>query len=214
MRALVRLIAACGVVLMTAGAVNATTLAELSTEQMTDASDAIVRGTVVAVRTAQDDNGRWWTLADVQVERTLKGGLVVGQTVTVESLGGITPVGIVDVKSVPRFSVGEEALLFLYATPRGRYGTVGMVQGKYTVRQNPTDGSEMVVRYATPYSQPYDARFIPHPAADQRVSLDHFEDQILDRVESGWDGQSIPGVSDEHLRQINRVAPNHAPEVQ
>lgn len=183
---------------------EATTLAALSTDQMTDASDLVVRGTVTDVWTTRVD-GIVWTRADLQVDRVYKGA-ATSSHVTLESLGGQFEGGIADVSLAARYSVGEEVFAFLVAHPaRATYGTVGMYTGKYTIRVNPADASEMVVRFTLPYRDAYDARFIPNPAEDQRVSLSGLESAVTSRVSMGWDGKPIPGVSSDHLRQINRL---------
>ncbi len=66
---------------------GATSLATLSTEQLTDAADAIVKGTVGSVWTELDDSGKCWTRARVEVEKTLKGA--PGPQVVVSQMGGI-----------------------------------------------------------------------------------------------------------------------------
>jgi hypothetical protein len=66
-----------------------------------------------------------------RVSRVLKGKLE--QTAIVEELGGaVGGVGL-DVAGVPRYTVGEEALLFVRRTPLGRWETFGAVQGKFRI---------------------------------------------------------------------------------
>ncbi|MDP6931291.1 MAG: hypothetical protein QGG40_00175, partial [Myxococcota bacterium] len=117
------------------GIAQSTTLAPLSTEQLVDASDYIVRGTVTQVWTTRDSDGRIWTRAQFEVERTFKGqpdaGLVIDQAGG--SLSGVTT----RVGGAARFSPGEEAVLFLEELDSGHLVTVGMFQGKYTVQLDP-----------------------------------------------------------------------------
>jgi hypothetical protein len=178
---------------------GATTLVPLSTEQLTDAADAIVRGTVGAVWTDMDD-GKCWTRARVEVERTLKGA--PGMQVVVSQMGGICGPLAERVESTARFSEGEEAYFFLQEL-NGRTGVVGMVQGKFTVRMDPAARRHIVMRYTLPSDQPYDARFLPLPPADQRRAADDFERTVAARVAQGWDGQPIPGTTNERLRAID-----------
>lgn len=183
---------------------SATTLAPLTNDQIVDASEVIVRGTVTSVETV-DVRGLVRTYAELDVEKVYKGSLNV-EHITLESLGGTLDGEIFDVHAAARYSVGEEVVAFVNPHPsRGTWGTVGMFLGKYTVRQNPADGTDMVVRFTIPYSQEYDARFVPAPPAAERVSLSAFEAQIKARVELGWDGKPIPGASYERLRSINRL---------
>lgn len=188
---------------------TATTLAALSHDQMVDASALIVEGTVLTVSTWTDDRGRTWTRASVRVDRSLKGSADVGEVVTVEAPGGVGEDGsITYVSLTPRYDEGERVLLYLDPLRKGTvYGTIGLVRGKFTIRQNPADGSDMVVRFTVPVDHPYDARFIPHPPAAERVSLVSVEAKIQARVATGWDGKPIAGFTVDHLRSINKLQP-------
>ena len=199
-------VATATLLMVVAGAAVATTIAPLTTEQKTDASDLIVRGQVKSVRVDVDAQAHVWTRVEVGITDTLK-GVAPGATLTVESPGGIYDGIPHEVPLAARYSVEEDVLLFLaYKPARGVYGTVGMSTGKYSVRPDPSDGSPMVVQFSIPYSQAYDARFLAHPPADKRVALNDFESDITARVRAGWDGNPIPGVSAEHLREINVLA--------
>lgn len=188
---------------------SATTLARLSHEQVVDASDAIVEGTVSRVWSTMDEGGKVWTRAYVTVERSLKGKHAVGETVMVEAAGGTSPTGSVTyVGLTPRYAEGERVLLYLALKRHGTvYGTVGMLMGKYTIKQNPADGSDMVVRFTVPADVAYDARFVPNPPVGERISLASMEVKVAERVKAGWDGEPIPGVSREHLMEINNLQP-------
>ena len=189
------------------GTAHATSLAPLTQDQMVDASDLIVEGTVLSTKVVEDAAGRVWTQASIQVQRSLKGSAAVGTTVLVESAGGVLPDGNFGAAHLsPRYDTGEEVLVYLVSRRFGAaYGPVGMMMGKFTIKQNPTDGTDMVVRFTVPYPQAYDARFIPNPAKESRISLASMELAVLERVAEGWDGNPIAGVSDDHLRQINKL---------
>ncbi|GDX80572.1 hypothetical protein LBMAG42_23830 [Deltaproteobacteria bacterium] len=190
-------------------AAHATTLAPLTHDQMVDAADLIVEGTVLSVNTMVDEHGHVWTQARVRVEQSLKGGAAIGKTVLVESAGGVLSDGrAIDVHLAPRYDQEERVLLYLVSRRFGAaYGTVGMMMGKFTIKQNPADGSDMVVRFTLPYAREYDARFLPNPPAAARVSLASMEVAVETRVAEGWDGAPIPGVSAAHLREINKLQP-------
>jgi hypothetical protein len=201
MRISIRTSWACALAIaLAASPAAATTLVELSTEQLTDAADAIVKGTVDAVWTEMDDDGKCWTRARVDVERTIKGA--PGPEVVVSQIGGICGPLAARVESTARFSEGEEAYFFLEAL-NGYTGVVGMVQGKFTLRMDPAARHEIVMRFTRPSDMPYDARFLPLPPADQRVAAADFERRVTARVTHGWDGQPIPGTSMERLRAID-----------
>ena len=183
---------------------SATSLVKLSTEQITDAADSIVKGTVGDVWAEFDAKGVCWTRARVDVERTLKGS--PGDQVVVSQVGGVCDGFAARVESTARFSVGEEAYFFLEEL-NGYTGVVGLVQGKFTLRMDPTVRHEIVMRYTVPSDLPYDARFLPLPASDQRIAATDFERTVVERVALGWDGKPIPGTSNERLQRINHLQP-------
>lgn len=184
---------------------EATVLAPLSYEQMTDAADLVVRGKVASLRTETDSRGGVWTVAELDVTRAYKGS--VGTRVTVRTPGGAVADRIMVVEGMPRFSETEDVVMFLSARSAGDYLVIGGWQGKFTVRPDPMDGSPLVVRFTLPQTQPYDARFVPVPVKAEREGLGELETLIQARVESGWDGAPIPGISSERLRTINRLQP-------
>jgi hypothetical protein len=190
---------------LAAGA-SATSLVPLTVEQLTDAADYIVRGEVDDVWTEVDARAWVYTRAYVRVDEALKGRADVGDYLLVSEIGGEYGGAVNNVEGAARFSTGEPVWLFLNEVHAGEdLVPVGMFQGKYTIRQNPADGSDMVVRVTMPYTRKYDARFLPHPPADQRVSLASLRSRVEGRLALGWDGAPIPGVASDHLRAINKL---------
>ncbi|MCP4806869.1 MAG: hypothetical protein GY913_02070 [Proteobacteria bacterium] len=187
------------------GTAQATTLSELSVDQMTDASDLVVRGTVSEIWTELDGSGHIWTHAQVDVGQVLKGDL--SETVIVSQLGGAYGTKMDKVHGAARFSIGEEAVFFLEHLNSGNTTIVGLWQGKYTVRIDPDNGGEMGVRMVLAQDSWYDHRFLPHPAPAARLPITDLETQVLDRLELGWDGQPIPGADTVKLERINKLQP-------
>ena len=185
------------------GVAQATTLAKLSTDQLTDAAEIIVRGEVIDTWTEVDANGLVWTRAMVEVQQTLKGP--EQETLVISQAGGEYGGTRTVVVGVGRFSVGEDAVFFVSPRGEGRLQLVGMYQGKFTVRQDPYSRQLIVQRGTLDIQRAYDHRFLPLPPADQRLGLDALLDQVQDRVELGWDGQPIPGVSSDRLARINHL---------
>ncbi len=185
---------------------HATSLATLSLEQLVDASDVITRGTVTDLWADLGEHGIN-THVLVAVDHTLKGTPIVNSAGQVEIL---VPGGELDgnyslVSGAPRYGIGESVVLLLEQRTDGTYLNVGLAGGKYTVKQNPADATDMVVQFAVPYDRKWDYRFIPNPAVADRVSLAALEARISARITLGWDGQAIPGASLEHLRSINHL---------
>lgn len=178
----------------------------LSQAQMVDASDLVVRGVVSEVWNERDSDGDIWTLASIEVTRVYKGDPKTS-SVIVHQKGGSLNGQTLSMSVSARFSAGEDALFFLENNSHGRTFVVGADQGKYTVRIDPDNGREMLVRSSLSQERYYDHRFLPHPPADQRIYLSDVEDIVNARVVQGWDGQPIPGTSLERLERINTTSP-------
>lgn len=196
------LLAGSGILLLGGTApAHATSLAALSSDQMVDASDIIVIGRVADVWGGMTVERHIATFARVQVEETLKGQ--APGSVEVVTPGGVYAGVTSNVEGAPRFGLDEQVLLYLSTRSDGSYLIVGLSQGKFTIRQNPADGQDMVVNFTAPASMAWDPRFIPHPPVSERVALADIRQRILSRVQAGWDGQPIPGLSADRLNRIN-----------
>ncbi len=196
-----------GLALLVLGAASiqadATTLSSLTENQMTDASDLVVRGSINEVWTERDDLGRIWTRVQIEVDRTLKGTAV--DSVLVSQMGGVYANDYQPMHGAPRFDVGEEGYFFLEHLEAGYTGVVGWWQGKYTVRVDPDTGQEMLVRFVVSQDAWYDHRFIPHPPISDRLYVDDFEADLTAHLKTGWNGEPIPGTSTERLQRVNGV---------
>lgn len=182
---------------------NATTFAEMTTEQFTDASTYIVRGEVLEVWTELDDDELIWTRARVKVSDTMKGPDSPEELI-VDSLGGISGDRLLTVPGQAKFSVGEDVFLFLSRQGNGRLVPVSKFLGKFQVRRAPGDDRKYAMNWhARDKSTAYDGRFLPHPQADDRVYLENLVDQIDARLDAGWDGKPVPGLTPERLEALN-----------
>jgi hypothetical protein len=183
--------------------IHATTMVQLSTHQMVDASDAIVRGTITEVWTEEDANGIVWTRAQLEVSRSYKGQNVKDAYV-IDQMGGQFGGNETTVGGRAQFSPGEEGIFFLEQLRSGRITTVGLSQGKYTVRLDPYSQEKIAQRYVAAAGKAYDHRFIPLPEQTNRLFVVDLVSSIEKRVQTGWDGNSIPGSSNVRLERINR----------
>ena len=109
------------------------TLERLSLEEMTARSTAIVRaravsnstafiGSTIYTRTRFQVLERWKGPEGAQVEVSEPGGTVGGST---QSYSG-----------VPRFTPGQELVLFLWTGPSGRTQVIGLSQGVFQVEKS------------------------------------------------------------------------------
>ena len=181
---------------------SATTMVKLSTNQIVDAADIIVRGTVTEVWSEEDENGVVWTRAQLEVTKTYKGD-PAKTTHVIDRLGRTFGGHVSVVHGSTRFSPGEDAVFFLETLGSGRLSTVGLSQGKYTLQLDPYSRETIAHRFIPAPGQAYDHRFLPLPDENMRVSLSDFEETITNRATAGWDGEPIPGVSLDRLQRIN-----------
>lgn len=185
---------------------HATSFAPMTIEQYTDASTYIVQGRVLEVWTELDaERLLVWTRARVAVDRTLKGP-DGPREIVVDSAGGAWGDYSVEVAGRAVFSVDEQVFLFLDQLADGRLVPVGKYLGKYTVRRAPGERESYVRTWHPTPGEVFDARFLPHPADDERVYLADLEQRVEARLAAGWDGQPIPGLAPERLQIINTPA--------
>ena len=181
---------------------EATTMVQLSTHQMVDAADTIVRATITEVWAEEDENGVVWTRAQLEVSETYKGDSSRA-AVVIDQVGGQFGRNVSSVIGGAKFSAGEEGVFFLERTGNGRISTIGISQGKYTLRLDPYSRKTIAQRFSPAPGQRFDHRFLPLPEQDKRLFLTDLEATIQARVQAGWDGKAIPGTSIDRLQRIN-----------
>lgn len=173
----------------------------LSTEQLTDASDYIVRGVVTNTWVDLDEQrGIHWTRVQLEVNEVFKGPEDTTE-LQLDIMGGFLNGKGTVIGDVPRFSPDEEVLVFVEVLESGILVPVGLKQGKMTIRIDPFTGQEMLVIFAPSLEIPYDHRFIPNPS--KTVFLTDMMDKVQKRISQGWDGTPIPGKSNARLAEIN-----------
>ncbi len=111
----------------------ATTLAQMSIEQMARKAPLIVRARCIRNSTAWDA-GEIWTFTNFEVEEAWRG--TAPAAITVRLLGGRMGNLTSSVSGVPRFQPNEEVVLFLEPTPRGDYSVMSWEQGTLRIRHN------------------------------------------------------------------------------
>jgi len=145
------------------GAAHATTLERMSLEKMTQITKTIARVRCVS-NVVIWDSGEIWTVTTFDVEQTWRGTLPAQIEVRLlgGTLGGITST----VSGVPRFSPGEEAVLFLERTPSGDFSVVSWQQGVFRIRRNNRGGDESVTQDTASF-----ASFDPRTRRVQAVGI-------------------------------------------
>jgi hypothetical protein len=115
----------------------ATTVIPMSVEELTTASERVMRGHAVeAWSNWNPEHTLIFSYTRFQVDENLKG--VSNSVITVKQLGGSAGGYTQHVAGVHRWSVGESAVLFLRAsTPKDEtFSVVGLMQGDFRIRRS------------------------------------------------------------------------------
>ena len=108
----------------------ASSLPQLSMEELVAQSDTIVSGHVVRAWAAMDAENRFiWTHYEIKVGATLKGQIQA--SVVVGEPGGTLHGVTLLAPGATQYTVGEEVSVFLYRTPIGYLRTTNYGQGKF-----------------------------------------------------------------------------------
>jgi len=122
---------------------GATTLMRMSLSQMSRAAKLVVRARCLG-NSAGWDAGEIWTFTSFAVEESWRGS--APSQVWVRLLGGRLGNITSTVSGIPRFSAGEEVILFLEPTPRGDFSIVSWEQGTFRVLRDARTGEEIAVQ--------------------------------------------------------------------
>jgi hypothetical protein len=105
-------------------------------------SEQIVIGTVMDIHEQQDASGTPFTLVTFSDLTMLKGD--VGSTLTLRFYGGHAGDVVVGIPDMPTFTLGERDVLFAAGNNRDVCPLVGVWQGRFYVRFDPTLGTDVV----------------------------------------------------------------------
>jgi hypothetical protein len=128
---------------------RATTLARLSLDQLAAGSDAVARGRCAGAE-SRWENGSIWTVATLEVVETMKGNLP--REIAVRLPGGRVGHLIATVDGVPKFKLGDEAVVFLERSPAGGFTVAGWVEGTFRISRDPRTGSESVTQDSSAFA--------------------------------------------------------------
>jgi hypothetical protein len=151
---------------------GATTMVQLSLDQLVQASSDVVRGRAIAQLSAWNpQRTEIVTLTTIAVEQAVKGDAT--GTMVVEQPGGQVGSYRVAVPGTVHFQLNASYVLFLEPAPPGpqqsvpRYLVVGLLQGAYRIYTDPVTGEERVIRplggvvYSNPDTQNLTADTLP-----------------------------------------------------
>ncbi len=126
--------------------IHASTLQQLTLDDMIDKSTMIVRGRVLQPNYGGFHGHMIWTHYTVQVSETLKGSASRQLDVVVPggNSGGIQQ----SYSGAPTFSANQDYVMFLWTSKSGLTQVIGLSQGLFAVVPN-SAGNAMVIRAAS-----------------------------------------------------------------
>lgn len=137
----------CAGLLLCCSALDATTIERLPLARMVQAARIIVRARCVSNSTAWA-SGEIWTFTIFNVEEAWKGerSEEVPAMITIRLLGGAAGALTSHVSGVPRFSPGEDAVIFLEPVSPGDFSVLGWAEGTFRIVRDPRTGEKIVLQ--------------------------------------------------------------------
>lgn len=113
---------------------------KVSTTALAREAELIVRGTVESKTVQRDAEKRIYTELELKPVEVWKGKFSEAR-VKVVYPGGVLGEEYVQASGQPDYAIGEEVVLFLTRNPEGKFVTIGLGNGKFTVSKK--NGVEM-----------------------------------------------------------------------
>jgi uncharacterized membrane protein len=178
-------------VMCCAHATLATTVIIPADDDMIIGARAIVRGKVLSVASAYDSQqDRVFTYITVKVQEVLKGN-ITERRIVIKELGGQAGDRALLIFGSPRFTPGEETLLYLDTWPDGSLQTHQMFLGKFNIVRDPETGKKMVVR-SSPDEETQILQWQPHGGhthgpSTEKMGLSAYLRMVRERLAANWE---------------------------
>lgn len=202
-------IASVAIVAALAAPVSATVLLPGDLGDIARAASAIVRGTVVDVRSDwADSRRRVETIVTLRVSESLKGDLrgLVSVKVPGGVLGRYRSVTI----GAPSFRQGEEVVLFLGAAPPALPYVIGLGQGVFRVQRDLRTGATSVLPPALLASPARNVRVTRGDPSRGAMSVQQFADTVRRALSTvARDQRTPPRIGDREPVRTNDKSIKH-----
>lgn len=168
--------------LLLAAPATATTLRQMSLDELAEASPAIVRARC-ASNSSRWEGGQIWTFTEFEILENVKGS--VPGRIQVRLVGGRAGSLHATVEGAPRFVPGEEAFLFLVPSPAGDWTVTGWALGTFRITREKQTGRETVRQDAGGVTlfDPATRQF--QPGGMRQMELREFRRQLSAAIERG-----------------------------
>ena len=130
-------------------AVRATSLVQLSLDQLAAAADNVARVRCAGAG-SRWEKGAIWTVTTFDVVESMKGNLPAQVTVRLPGrrVGHLTAA----VDGIPKFNPGDEAIVFLERSRAGEYSVAGWVEGTFRISRDPRTSREAVTQDSSAFA--------------------------------------------------------------
>jgi len=169
------------VALAIAATVQATTLARLSIEQMAAAADHVARVRCTASE-SHWENGAIWTVTTFAMVESMKGDLP--PQVKVRLPGGRVGHLTALVDGTPKFSPGDDAIVFLEQTPAGDYSVTAWVEGTFRISRDLRTGRETVTQDSSAFAVFDPATRAFRTEGVRRMPVEQFRARVASAIEN------------------------------
>ena len=130
-------------ILLTVSAVPATTLVSMDLPDLSSRAELVVIGWVTGIEVQRNESDRLYTYVTFE-DLEIRQGTHTDSTLILRFAGGEMDGERQWVAGMPKFSVGERALLFVQGNGTHLCPIVGWGQGRFQVRTDSGDGSEFL----------------------------------------------------------------------
>lgn len=152
------------VLMLVSATATAATVAKIDLNQLVGHSDVIVVADVTDTEAQRESDGRVYTTVHLEVVDIVDGKIPV--EFTLRHVGGRDGDIATHAPGIPGFSKHERVLLFL-GESNGRYGLVGLSQGKFQIAVGPDGETEFAIPQVQGHHLiPPDRAPAPRPDAD------------------------------------------------
>jgi hypothetical protein len=201
------ILSAAAISLLWAAPSGATTMEELSFEEMTYVADLVAEATVSHSEVERTEGSVFLrTVTTLRLDRVIKGEAFEGERIDVLSLGGRRGPEVTTVASAPVFTPEERVLVFLELR-KGEWRVVGMSQGKLSLVEEEDTARDVIVRVQPPRGLPrFEEHLVQLPA--QRQYADDLTAKMTLDLSSGEvpPYRLIPGLPQSKDRLFRQVA--------
>ena len=153
---------------------------------MANQAQAIVIGTCTSVRSEWNEEGtKIFTYITISPEISLKGDQILPEITIKQPGGDVGGIGMyVDGASV--YEEGEEAILFLERGRKGIYRTLGLSQGKLSIKTDPATQRKILFKKRVKLERTLDGKLKKKSVEvepDKKIFLDEFTSRIQNKLQ-------------------------------